>query len=595
MEKMRDIRKLLTELIEVGENEVVEFKEARRGKWSDFVGQYVSALSNEANLREREFGWLCYGVNDKRGRDLASRVVGTDASIGRDFKHEIAKNTTNNITIREVIEGEVEGKRVLLIKIPAAPRGIPIAWKGMYYGRNGESLVPLSADKFDTIRVQSGLADWSAEIDEQVGVEDLDETALGILKNTYSNKQNNSDFLALPTENVLSDLGLLRHGGVTHAALILLGRKEVLKTLLPNAAIHLEYRTSEADIEFQNRIIYDECFLITIRKLWHDVNVRNISIPIQDGPYIINILAFNEIVIREAICNAIAHRDYRMSGETLIKQYPDKFTITNAGGFPMGVTKENILKVLSTPRNRLLSDVLSKIGLTERSGQGVDKIFKYTLSEGKGEPDYDNSNEQMVELTIPAKITHQAFALFVNERQQQLSPENRLSVFEIIALEKICADRSTEVPRNMIQSLLRKGAIEKSGATKGTQYFPARRYYEIANDIPSYMQKKQDWDVSLSIPLISTFLHEHNGARFREIRKIFVGHLSSEQVKRLLRDLATQDYIYTTGNSSGTRYWLRDDGRIPSNLYFRAMQIGMNILKNQTGGFLRTESSPEKE
>lgn len=88
-------------------------------------------------------------------------------------------------------------------------------------------------------------------------------------------------------------------------------------------------------------------------------------------------------MIREAINNAIAHRDYRRSGEIVIKQYPQKMIIMNAGGFPLGVTIDNLLRVQSTPRNRLLADVLAKTGIVERSGQGVDKIFKYTLSEGK--------------------------------------------------------------------------------------------------------------------------------------------------------------------------------------------------------------------
>ena len=70
----------------------------------------------------------------------------------------------------------------------------------------------------------------------------------------------------------------------------------------------------------------------------------------------------------EAINNAVAHRDYGIKSETIIKQYPNKIEFINAGGFPHGVTLENILYVPSTPRNRLLADVLSKTGLVERSG-----------------------------------------------------------------------------------------------------------------------------------------------------------------------------------------------------------------------------------
>lgn len=88
---------------------------------------------------------------------------------------------------------------------------------------------------------------------------------------------------------------------------------------------------------------------------------------------------FNEEVIREAVLNAIAHRDYTITSEVVIKQYPNKITIANPGGFPKGVTIENILTVSSTPRSRLMTEILEKTGLVERSGQGVDKIFSITF------------------------------------------------------------------------------------------------------------------------------------------------------------------------------------------------------------------------
>ena len=120
---------ILSKLLTAGENEVIEFKEAHKGKWPDFIGKYVSALSNEANLRGVDFGWLCFGVADKPKGNTSARLVGTHAVIDQNLKYEISRNTTNNLTIREVLEGIVEGKRILILKIPAAPRGIPRYWR----------------------------------------------------------------------------------------------------------------------------------------------------------------------------------------------------------------------------------------------------------------------------------------------------------------------------------------------------------------------------------------------------------------------------------------------------------------------------------
>ena len=104
---------------------------------------------------------------------------------------------------------------------------------------------------------------------------------------------------------------------------------------------------------------------------------------IQDHAYIFNIARYNEQVVREAINNAIAHRNYSTQADTFIKLSPHLLVVLNSGAFPYGVSIKNILSAPSTPRNRLLADVLSKTGVVERSGQGVDKIFRFTLSRRK--------------------------------------------------------------------------------------------------------------------------------------------------------------------------------------------------------------------
>ena len=92
-----------------------------------------------------------------------------------------------------------------------------------------------------------------------------------------------------------------------------------------------------------------------IDQLWHDINLRNDKIDVNEGSYIFNIPFFNEEVIREAINNAVAHRDYRRTSETFILQYQDKLVIKNVGGLPLGITQKNLLQVQSTPRNKLLT------------------------------------------------------------------------------------------------------------------------------------------------------------------------------------------------------------------------------------------------
>ena len=171
------IELLLTQLIEDWESEIVEFKQADDSYSTSKIGQYFSALSNEANLRNAEKAWLIFGVDN-----TTHTTVGSDYRCEKDklqsLKHQIAQGTEPSITFRNIHELHTDKGRVLLFEIPAAPRGIPIAWNGHYYARAGESLTSLGLDKLDRIRLQVGSSDWTAQIITDATIDDLDPTAL---------------------------------------------------------------------------------------------------------------------------------------------------------------------------------------------------------------------------------------------------------------------------------------------------------------------------------------------------------------------------------------------------------------------------------
>lgn len=320
---------------------------------------------------------------------------------------------------------------------------------------------------------------------------------------------------------------------------------------------------------------------MVIDRLWNDINARNSNIPIHEGPYIFNIPAFNESVIREAVCNAIAHREYKYGSETLIKQYPHKITITNAGGFPLGVTKENLLTVSSTPRNRLLADVLSKTGVVERSGQGVDKIYHNTISEGKDTPDYSNSSAYFVELTISGIIKHKAFALFIKSVQDELPDEEKLSVFDIIALEHIRDDDYADIKRDIIHKLIKKGLVEQTGKTKGTKYHLSQRYYSFVEDSAGHFKRLKEWDESMAIPMIIAFLTKYGSAKMKDFESLFVGHRTRKQVKSIVMDCVEKKILKKEGRTADTRYSITDEYKKMNEIMAKAFQIGLQEMWNR--------------
>ena len=137
----------LQELIGQGyENELVEFKEANKQYDFNKLGKYFSALSNEANLKAQKSAWLVFGIRDKDKMYVNTQFRNNTPSL-HSLKSEIANQTTNRITFVEIYEINNSQGRVILFEIPAAPQGIPIAWKGHYYARDGETLQALNLEK----------------------------------------------------------------------------------------------------------------------------------------------------------------------------------------------------------------------------------------------------------------------------------------------------------------------------------------------------------------------------------------------------------------------------------------------------------------
>ncbi len=534
---------------------------------------YVVALCNEKG------GSLVIGMDDK----FPHKVIGTKQNEGciGELEANIYRDTGIRPDIYELYENESDRQgRVLVIDVPSRPTGTVFKFEDVALMRVGEELKPMSDEVYLSI-IQEKEPDFSQQICKYATIDSLDKEAIGVLKDKYAKKQNNPRFLSLSNEQILNDLGLVIDGQVSNAAVILLGREDFIKEYYPQAAIMLEFRHSDSQITFDNRVVYRQPFFLMIEQLWHDIDLRNGSFSIKEGPYIFDVPYFNEEVIRESINNAVAHRDYNRNSETVIKQYPQKLVITNAGGFPYGVTIENILTTPSTPRNRLLSDVLSKTGIVERSGQGVDKIFYNTLSEGKAAPDYSHSDAFKVELVLSSIMYDKAFALFIESIQQNLTEENKLSVFEIIALDKIRRNSDTKIiDKTIINKLIDRNLIEKRGKTNGIHYILCRSYYEFTGNEAEY-SKKSDWDLSQMTSIILPYLQKYNKAKMGDFVKLLDGHLTRRQVRVYVQQMVGQGILEQTGKGSGTLYYISEWYKNNSKLIDKALMIGVEELRKR--------------
>lgn len=525
----------------------VEFREARtqynynNGRRS--VLGYVVALANEGG------GKLILGVKEnKNGLHI---ITGSEAWKGREGK--LAENIYRDKQIR--IQTEVlyeDRKRVLVIHIPSRPVGKTLKFEDVPLMRVGEDLLTMSDEQLFKI-LQEQEPDFSAKICKNLTIDDINNEAIEILKDKYSKKQNNQGFKTQSNRQVLTDLDLMVDDKLTYAALILVGKKEKIHNILPQAKVIIEYRRSETAIEFDNRTEIQEPLFVAIDKIWNYINqpASNPTFKLKQGPYIYDIPYFNEYIIREAVLNAIVHRDYTITSEIVIKQYPKKIIISNPGGFPRGVNLENLLTVNSTPRSRLLADILLKTGLVERSGQGVDKLFLYSLMESKPVPDYSGTSMLQVELKISADIQDSSFLIFVNEEQNQRDENNKLGVFDLITMDKIRRGISTGLDTDVVQKLLDENLIKRSGKTTSAIYTLGDKYFEIAqreDEIAGYRP--------IYISMIADGFQKKDKLSLSDFAQIFEGKLQRCQIKYMIEKLVKDNVLIPEGTGKGTKYML---------------------------------------
>lgn len=272
----------------------VEFKEAKTqytyNKERRSILGYVVALANECG------GRLILGI--KENKTLPHTVVGSTAWEGNEkaLEEDIYRDLKIRVTTEVLYE---QHKRVLVIYIPSRPLGRTLKFNDVHLMRVGEQLLPMSDECLLKI-LQEQEPDFSAKICEGLSLTDLDEVAILLMKKGYAQKQNNPQFEQLSVEQTLSDLRLIdAEGHFTYAALILLGKKEVIEARLPQCKIVWEFRNETSQIYFDTKVVIEQPLFIAINKVWELINqpILNRKCPVQLGAYIFDLYYFNEEVI----------------------------------------------------------------------------------------------------------------------------------------------------------------------------------------------------------------------------------------------------------------------------------------------------------
>ena len=392
------------------ENEVVEFKKAENSFDFDDLGKYFSALSNEANLRNKGFAWLVFGVHDKTREIIGTSYKNSMKSLQK-LKQDLSQHTTDNNTFRDIYELEVEGKRVLMFQIPAAPRGIPMAWQGHFYARRGESLAALDMNKYEEIRRQTVNEDWTAVVIPDATIDDLDKEAIEKAREGYKQRYpklaNECDKW---DDKVFLDKACLTiDGKVTRTTLLLVGKETSAHKLHHIAQI--VWKCFQDGQVFGD--IYTIPFILTTTELLHRIRNYRFKIYPKNSLIPAEVWKYDTESILEGMHNSIAHQQYDKEARIIVTEDKDSLKFQNDGSFFEGDYRQYITgeKTPKSYRNPALVKAMVNIKMIDTQGYGIHKMFQSQKNRYLPMPDYDFSSTNEVVLNLPGTIIDENYSL----------------------------------------------------------------------------------------------------------------------------------------------------------------------------------------
>lgn len=555
----------LKALIANGETLKCEFK-ADRGDFNDTVMiEEIVALANT------DGGVLLVGVEDD-GRISGARKRHDNTTDPLKIQSLIFNRTVPNVNTRVSWVSSDDGKFVLAIEVDPYPEICSTSngtSKRRVIGGDGKpSTQPYHPRDQRSRRIDLGLLDYSGQTIEGLSIDDLDPLEFERLRQLLVALRGDAALLELSNVDLAKAMRLVetQHGQLTPniAALLLLCRSEVLKRVLPTHQVNFQVFDKQDNVLVNES--FDGAILGILDEIERRFEARYEEKEIQVGLFRFPIPSYARASFREALNNALLHRDYSQLGAIYIQWKPDHILITNPGGFPEGITTENILVHEPKPRNPRLAEAFKRLGLIEQTGRGVDRIYAGQLRYGRPIPDYTRSDRTGVRLILHGGLASLEFAAFVYEHERQ---GDILSLDEMIILNELFLQRRIDSPtsagliqkgtadaRTVLEHLTERGLVEARGVGRGRMYHLAARVYQRFQMKSAYVRTKGFDSIQVE-QMILSFIMSHGRITRAEAAELC--QLSEDQSSRYLRRLAQKHTNFKMiGKGRNTYYeWIK--------------------------------------
>jgi ATP-dependent DNA helicase RecG len=544
------------------ESLTVEFK-SDRTRLSDTV--LVEALICLANA---EGGELWLGVEDDgtpTGLHPEHLQLGGLAGM-------VAARTSPSLAV-VVTPVNVGGSNVAHIAVPKA-QGEVSTTSGVYLRRRikpdgqPECVGMLPHDRAS--RVSSfGLVDASAQLVAGATLADLDPLERERLRQCVQQYGGDRVLLELDDEALDGALGLTTRmpdgsGRVpTLTGLLLVGKEAALRELLPTHEFAFQVLAREA-------VGFNEFRRFPLLKAldWLETNFRpyNPEREIQVGLFRVPVPKVDMGAFREAVANALVHRDYHRLAAVHVRLADDGLTISNPGGLVDGVTLANLLTTEPRPRNRTLADAMKRVGMVERSGRGVDKIYRGMLRFGRPEPDYRRTDVHSVVLKLATVDADEAFLKLVidqeSKRGQELPIDSLIALAALRELKRLSTEelathiqREAAQAKRTLEALVEMGLVQAHGNARGRSYTLAAGLYQADGEKAAYT-RQVGFSALQHEQLVLSYVRQHGRIARADVADLC--RLSPDQSAKLLKKLKEQGSLQQHGERRWATYTLAE-------------------------------------
>lgn len=538
--------------------------------WTGSKNAMKVAVEYAACFASTDGGVIVFGVAD-RTRGRAAAIHGAKSYALDIWCRGIYDSVRPNlhVEVEELSVPEGTGK-LLVVRVPrgsAPPYGTV---QGLFKRRVGKNCMPLDPQSFAQSQISSAAVDWSGQ-PTSFKPNDLDPVEVARARNTLRRINPESELLKLTDAPFLTALGALRSGLVTHAGLILFGKEEIISEFCPQSQVHYVFQTS--DVSVARNDSYRQGLLNILERIEQFfAGPANPEQELSIGLFKIRIPAYPLEVVREALLNAVTHRDYSDPGEVLVRHTQRELVVTSPGGFIGGITPENILRQEPASRNRTLAEAFERLRLVERAGIGRRRIFLPSLSYGKRPPSYETDGTRVTLRVFDGGFDARTAALVAKWKQDgiEVDLDGLLMLFylrEHSFIDSASAARILQLSRDDAQGILDNltrvpyPLLERRGRTKAATYHLAK---PVASDLlgkAAYSETKGISPLRYA-ELVNTFLRDHGSITPKQCRELL--HLGESQtarveISRLLRKWSGENgFLRRVGKPPNVVYYLRE-------------------------------------